>query len=397
MHRILFLHIMSEIGGSDMSLVRMVQGLDRTRFVPLVVLPSDGSLAPRLREAGARVIVMPALLKPTSRRGRWFLAWYAVNYPRAVWQLTRLIRRERIAIVHTNTIHAVYGFAAAKLARVPHVWHIREIVWQSNLLRRIELACARRWSTRIIVTSDAVASMFGPRAVWPPQLVKIPNSVDAGRFSPGDGSRVRGALGLRADQQVVGLVCRLDVWKGVEVFLAAAAIVAQTHPDARFVVVGGPIIGLEAYANTLLALAERLGLSDRVHFTQWQFGPADMPDVHRALDVLVLASTHPEPFGLVLLEAMATAKPVVATAQGGPLEIVAGGETGLLVPARDPAAMAAAMAYLLDHPADARAMGDAGRRRVLAQYQVVRELTALQDLYAELVANRPAATVERAE
>jgi glycosyltransferase involved in cell wall biosynthesis len=314
-----------------------------------------------------------------------------------VWLLARLIRREQIAIVHTNTIHNVYGFAAAKLMRVPHVWHIREIVWQSGLLRRIELGCARRWSTRIIVTSDAVASMFGPRAAWPAQLVKIPNGIDADRFSPGDGSRVRGLLGLRPDQPLVGLVCRLDVWKGVEVFLEAAAIVANTHPDARFVVVGGPIAGLEAYADTLPALANRLGLSDRVHFTRWTFGPAEMPEVHRALDVLVLASTHPEPFGLVLLEAMATAKPVVATAQGGPLEIVADGETGRLVPPRDPEAMAHAVAHLLDHPALGRAMGEAGRRRVLAHYLVDREIAAVEALYQDLLARRPSAHASRAE
>ncbi len=384
-HNIL-LHTTSVTGGSDVSLVRLVEQLDRSLFRSTVVLPSDGPLVSRLHDAGARVIVVPELLKLTSRRGRGFLVWFALNYPRAIWRLVQIIKRERIAIVHTNTIHNLYGFAAARLAGVPHVWHIREIVWQSGLLRRLELGCARRWSARIVVTSDAVAAMFGERSAWPPQLVKVPNGIEIDRFSRGDGGRVRNLLGVRSDQFLAGIVCRLDIWKGVEVFLEAAAIVANTHPDARFVVVGGPIIGLEAYAETLPALAARLGLADRVHFTRWQFGPADMPDVQRALDVLVLASTEAEPFGLVLLEAMAASKPVIATKQGGPLEIVVDGETGVLVPPSDPPALADAIAKMSDDSSAAKAMGEAGRRRVAEHYTAERYVASIEAIYRQLIA-----------
>jgi glycosyltransferase involved in cell wall biosynthesis len=384
--RILFLHTTSEIGGSDVSLVRLVERLDRRDYEACVALPSDGPLVPRLSAAGARVFVMPELFKLTSRRGRLFLAAFALNYPRAIWRLVRLIHRERIAIVHTNTIHNLYGFAAARLARVPHVWHIREIVWQSGPLKRLELWFARRWSTCIIVTSDAVASMFGPRERWPRQLIKIPNGVETDRFSPGGAAAMRQELRAAPDQTLIGIVCRLDVWKGVEVFLEAAAAVAAARPQARFAVVGGPIIGLESYEGELIRRAERLGLADRVCFTRWRFGPAAMPEVHRALDVLVLASTEPEPFGLVILEAMATAKPVIATAHGGPCEICVDGETGLLVPPRDPAAMARAMTVLIDDPARARAMGEAGRHRVLAMYTAERYVAAIVNVYRQVLA-----------
>ena len=368
-----------------MSLVRLVEQLDRGRYESCVALPSDGPLVSRLTAAGARVVVLPQLLKLTSRRGRLFLARFAVNYPRAVWSLVRFIRRERIALVHTNTIHNLYGFAAARITGVPHVWHVREIVWQSGVLKRLELWLTRRWSTRLIVTSDAVAGMFGPRADWPPQLVKIPNGVETDRFSPGDGAVTRAQLGAAPDQPLLGLVCRLDMWKGVEVFLDAAASLAAARPHVRFAVVGGPIIGQEPYEGELRRRADRLGIADRVRFAGWQFDPAAMPDVHRALDVLVLASSEPEPFGLVILEAMATAKPVIATAHGGPLEICVEGETGLLVPPRDPAAMARAMIALIDDPARARAMGEAGRRRVLARYTAERYVAAIADVYQSLL------------
>jgi glycosyltransferase involved in cell wall biosynthesis len=383
---ILFLHTTSEIGGSDVSLVRLVEGLDRRRYSVIVALPSDGPLVGRLKLAGARVEIMPVLLKLTSRRGAGFLLRFAANYPRAIRALVSLIRREHVSIVHTNTIHNLYGVTAARAARVPHVWHFREIVWQSGLLRRLELWMARRWSTRIIVTSNAVASMYGDHARWPVQLVRVPNGVEVDRFTPGDGERVRREMGVQPGQVLIGIVCRLDPWKGVDDFLEAAALVASRDRRAMFAVVGGPIIGQESYEAALREKARTLGIAERVHFTSWRYGPSEMPDVHRALDVLVLASREPEPFGLVVLEAMATAKPVIATAQGGPLDIIDDGRTGDLVPPGNPPAMADAMLALIDDPARRARVGALARARVVAHYTAGQYVAGVDAVYRELVA-----------
>jgi glycosyltransferase involved in cell wall biosynthesis len=382
---VLLLHTTSEIGGSDVSLVRLVEGLDPTRYAMIVALPSDGPLVGRLRAAGARVEIMPVLWKLTSRRGAGFLWRFARNYPKAIAALRALIRRDGVSLVHTNTIHNLYGVTAAKLSGVPHVWHFREIVWQSGALRRLELTMARWWSTRIIVTSNAIAAMYGDRRRWPVQLVRVPNGVETDRFAPGDGGRVRAELGVAPEQPLVGIVCRLDPWKGVDDFLAAAARVAVAEPAAVFAVVGGPIIGQELYEDTLKRQARDLGLDGRVRFTGWRYGPAEMPDVHRALDVLVLASRQPEPFGLVVLEAMATGKPVVATAHGGPLEIVEDGRTGDLVPPGDAAAMASAIVALLRDPARRERMGVHARDRVLAHYTAEQYVAGVEAVYRELV------------
>lgn len=365
---VLYLHTTSEVGGSDVSLTRLVEGLDPTRYRAIVVLPSEGPLIARLRAAGADVRVLTALWKLTSRRGWWYLVGFVLNFPRALWLLRNLIRRERVAIVHTNTIHNLYGAPAARLARVPHVWHIREIVWQKGWLRRLEVWMARRWSTRIIATSEAVAAMFGPPAARPSQLTLVPNGIETDRFHPGEAPDVRAALGATGDDCLVGLVCRLDVWKGVDVFIDAAARVIAQRSHVRFAIVGGPIIGLEDYAETLRLRARNAGVLERLTFTDWTYGPDRMPEVHRALDLLVLASTEAEPFGLVVIEAMASGRPVIATAQGGPLDIVEDGVTGVLIPPRDPEAMAAAIVALVDNPTRARAMGAAGRTRAVAHY-----------------------------
>lgn len=386
--RILYLHSTSEIGGSDISLLRIVEGLDRTRFEPAVVLPADGPLVAPLRDRACRVTILPAMRKLTSRRGRSYLAGYAANYPRAVIEIARIARREDAAIIHTNTVHNLYGFAAARLTGRPHVWHVREIVWQSGALRRLEQFLATRFSDRVIVTSDAVAeSMFNPQnGGRPPHVRKVPNGVDVERFHPSnDGTAVRRELDVDAGAPLVGIVCRLDVWKGVDTFLRAAHICRATRPDTRYVVVGGPIEGVESHAQALGELADTLGVADVVRFAGWHFGPEDMPRVHAALDVCVVASKQPEPFGLVVLEAMASGRPVVATNHGGPREICVHGDTGLLVPPDDPRAMADAIVRLLNDPAEARAKGAAGRHRVEAHFTQQRMVEGLQQVYDELL------------
>lgn len=384
MIKVLFIHIMSEIGGSDLSLVRLVEGLDKTKYSAVVALPADGPNVQKLTAAGARVEIVPSMLKPTSRKGFWYRIRYVLNFPRGVIALYSLIRRERVAIVHTNTIHNLYGVIAARLAGVPHVWHFREIVWQSGLLRRLELWMARHLTARIVVTSDSIAEMYGPRERWPVHLIKVPNGIETDRFMPGDGARVRAELNVRPDQVLVGIVCRLDPWKGVETFLEAAALASIREPEAVFAVVGGPIIGQESYEVTLQRKARDLGISERVRFTSWRYKPDDMPALHRALDILVLASVEPEPFGLVVLEAMSTGKPVIATRHGGPLEIIEDGRSGDLVAPNDTVAMADAIVALIDDPARRARVGALARERVLAHYSAERYVAGIEAIYREL-------------
>jgi glycosyltransferase involved in cell wall biosynthesis len=243
---------------------------------------------------------------------------------------------------------------------------------------------ARHLSQRIIVTSEPIAAMYGPKSQWPAQLVRVSNGIEVDRFSPGDGSRVRADLHVGPDDVLVGIVCRLDPWKGVDTFLEAAARVAAREPRGVVAVVGGPIIGQESYEAVLHAKARGLGIADRVRFTSWRYKPDAMPDVHRALDILVLASLEPEPFGLVVLEAMATGKPVVATAHGGPLEIIEDGRSGDLVPPGDPEALAEALMALIHDSARRARVGVLARERVIAHYTASQYVAGVEAIYREL-------------
>ena len=385
MRRILFVHTTSEVGGSDVSLAHIVERLDRTRFQPIVALPSDGPLVARLERAGAEVAVLPRMRKLTSRKGRAGLAVFGAAYPLGVVSLASLIRTKRVDLVHTNTIHNLYGWAAARLTGRPHVWHVREIVWQNATLRRLERALALRFSTRVVVTSRAVGEMFEQDGALPLRVVTIANGVDTEKFTHGTDETVRRDFGIPAGVPLVGAAARLDVWKGLEDFIDAAAIMHRAKPEIRFIIAGGAIEGLESYESVLREQARARGLDGVLHFAGWKYGPDAMPAFHRSLDVFVLPSREPEPFGLVVLEAMASARPVVATAQGGPLDIVVEGTTGRLVEPHNPAAIAEAVTALIDDPARARAMGVAGRERAVADYSIARTVARLQLLYDEVL------------
>jgi glycosyltransferase involved in cell wall biosynthesis len=185
----------------------------------------------------------------------------------------------------------------------------------------------------------------------------------------------------------VGTVGRITRWKGQDDFLRAAALVAETHPDVRFVVVGDCVSSPaeqeadEAYREELHALADELGIADRVVFAGYR---QDIPAAMNAFDVFVLPS-HDEPFGIVVLEAMAARRPIVATRAGGVPAIVRHEEETLLVPARDAEAMADAIVRLLDDPELAQRIARAAAERVRADYPLWRPAARVRGIYESLI------------
>ncbi len=388
---ILFVHSSNELYGSDVSLLELVRRLDRGRYAPLVVLPNDlpyeGQLGAALTGIGVdnRTVNMAILRRRyTTPQG---LALLFARLWVGTYHLVRLARRHHIRLVHSNSSAVLCGAFASAITRIPHIWYVREIVQAPPLVRRT-LAHLIAWrSDRVVVNSHAVgAHLIQDAPGVKDRLVVIPPPVDMARFNPkNDGRAVRREWGVADDEVLFGVVGRIHWWKGQDVFLQAAALVAQRLPNARFVIVGDVVPGEEELRHRLQEMARRLGLEDKV---VWAGYRKDAPQVMAALDVLVLASTSPEPFGRVIIEAMATAKPVIATAHGGPLEIVRDGETGFLVTPRDPQHMAEAMIRLGEDPELRRRMGEAGLERIYGVYTLEKHIVAFEQLYEEVLSER---------
>jgi glycosyltransferase involved in cell wall biosynthesis len=212
------------------------------------------------------------------------------------------------------------------------------------------------------------------------------DGIDCEAFAPGGGAAVRRELGVPLDAPVVGIVGHIQDWKGQHLVVEAVAMARRTHPALRCLVVGGVHrLGAE-YAAALERRAAAPDLAGHVVLTGAR---DDVPACLDAMDVAVHASTTPEPFGRVLIEAMALGRPVIAPREGGPLVMVVDGETGLLVEPRSAEAIAAAIRTLLDDPDRRAAMGRAGRARVDAVFDIRHHVERMQGLFDEALGRVP--------
>jgi glycosyltransferase involved in cell wall biosynthesis len=347
--RVLHVQPVAERGGSDLLLLAMVRQLAADGWECHVALPAPSPLTAEFQAAGAHLHVVPMRRITTSATWRWWVA-YAIEWPVAVLRLAAVGRREGVDVVHSNSLHTWYGWAAALLLRRPHVWHAREIVVQSGAALALERFLAHRFAARVVAVSRAVAAQLHPANV-----VVVEDEADPQRFSPDRAGRFRAAAGIDDGVALVSAASRIDTWKGVDVLLDAVPLIQAARPGTEVVVVGPAVAGKEDYAARLAARAAAL---PGVHW----LGPRDdVPEVMADSDVFVQASTEPEPFGMVIVEALASGAPVVATAAGGPVEILAAAPKGAgrLVPPRDPGALAEAVVDLLPPSSSA----DARRRR----------------------------------
>jgi len=361
----------AERGGLEVILLNAIRALDRSRFTSLVLFLSDGPFVREVEAAGVEV--------HRSDAGR---VRNVLKARRVVADAVRLIREREIRLVHTYNAKAqLYGGLAAALAGVPCVYHLGGVA-RPGLSREglIGLLAIGMPARRTIVVSQYVADAI--RRAWRTkrEIVVVHTGVALEAIGLPDGPpTARAELGIRDDVPLVAMACRLQEGKGVHVFLEAAALVARVHPQARFLVVGGSLFGLEQrYADRLHAQAERLGLSGSTIFTGFR------PDVYRflaAADLVVHSAIRPDAFPTVLLEAMALGKPVVSTDLGGPREIVDDAVTGLLVPPGEPQHLARAILTLVGDSGLRARMGAAGVARFRERFQAGRMARDLERVY----------------
>ena len=353
------------VGGGELSMLELLRGLDHRRWAPALVVPDDGEVAAHGRDLGLPIHVVPL---PTLRRPGYAMA-------SSVRMLCRLARTTGAALIHANGSRAMmYGGLAGRTTGRPAVWHVR-IAQSDGVVDRALYALA----TGVIATSDAVARRFCRAAA---KVRLVPNGIDLTRFTPrAPSAGLRAALGVPPSSPVVLSIGRFVAEKGHRHLLEAAARVERTKPGVHWVLVGAG--ELEA---PLRRQARGLGLESRVHFAGWR---EDVPDVLAVSDVFVLPSES-EGFGRVVVEAMAMAHPVVATAVGGVPEIIRDGETGILVPPSDPAALADAVRSLLDDPVRASRLGAAGRARAESRFSLTAHIDAIEGVYTEVLGGHAA-------
>jgi glycosyltransferase involved in cell wall biosynthesis len=358
-------------GGTELAVMALARGLARRgRVDPRVaVIGTAGRWGQALRAAGIPVDEL-GLAGPLRR-------------PRALARLlslARLVRRERIDVLHTFLFDAdVYGMLAARLGRPRAVITTRRAIKSGRPHHLRGYRLTNRLVHRIVANSEAVRVFTLERERVAPDKVRvIPNGVDAARFAGGDRERLRRELGVAADELLVGAVGTIKPVKGQAVLLEAAAPLLAARPDLKLVLAGTPTAG---YGERLRARVREVGVSERVLLPG---SVEQVPDLLAALDLFVLPSLS-EGMSNALLEAMAAGRPIVATRVGGNAECLAEGEAGVLVPSDDADALRTALGELLDDPARRAELARRAAARARDEYGLDRMLARTEDLYGELL------------
>jgi glycosyltransferase involved in cell wall biosynthesis len=395
--RILFCETNADgtIGGSYYSLLYLIKGLDPSRYQAVALFSNEHGLVPAFQAAGAETIIWPPP-EPFTFAHRVTGALRPLQLPALtlqkvlnlftgfVWAAVtraRFLKTHDIRIVHlNNTVNKNHEWmAAALLAGRACVTHERGI---NVHFSRMAKFLGRRLDA-IICISGAVRDNMRARGIDFPNVITIHNGLDPDMMrthtAPAD---LRARLGIEPDAPVIVMVGNIKPWKGQDTVVRAMDVVRRACPEVRCVLVGDTAQADQEFDRTLRDLVAELGLEKHIIFAGFQ---ANVTDFLMMSDAMVHASVAPEPFGRVILEAMACRKPVIATRAGAIPELVAEGETGITFTPGDAVALANAVARVIRDRRTAQQLGLNGYHRLLKEFHVERNVEATEQLYDRLL------------
>ncbi|HEX3053638.1 MAG TPA: glycosyltransferase family 4 protein [Aggregatilineaceae bacterium] len=409
--KILYIQHAGALGGSCMSLLFLIQGLDRTKYEPIVACIHDTSAVLDLyRSHDIETFFWPGIT-PFEHTT---LGWFPLYDPLAVTRLARQIRRflpsahatqqlvksVRPDVVHLNSLVLAPSALGVRRAGIPLIWHVREPVHHGHVgLRRRFLA---RLFMRLADEGIFISAFDQQQLTGGKKGTVVHNFVDFTRFDYSlNGETVRAELNLAPGARLVLFLGGQSVVKGIFPLLQAMALVRDAVPEAHLAVGSGaytpsgrllsriartvlPLVGSGTVAQRVDKLIAQNAMQDRVHLLSWR---SDVPRLLAASDVLVFPSVAPH-FARPVVEAGAMKKPVVASRIGGVEELVVHEETGLLVPPNDPVRLADALIRILTQPDEAQKMGKNGRQHALSRFNAETNIKATTAAYERLLGTK---------
>ncbi|MCK5092659.1 MAG: glycosyltransferase family 4 protein [Gammaproteobacteria bacterium] len=384
------------VGGSYYCLLELTTALDRDIYEPAVIFYTDNFLIPKFRAAGIQTSIfkcsrsvnftryfesMPllsgiatTLLRPAQKALNVIIR-VIITGIRYAWYL----KKNNIDIVHLNNsiLYNHDWMFAARLCGIRCITHERGINTHFPAIARY----FARHLDAVISISQAVTNNMAERGVPMDNVITIYDGIDPSRLIINSNpDQVRTKYQINKSDRIIGVVGNVKPWKGQETVVRAMANITKQFPTLRCLIVGAT--SDNDYVEQLHEIREKLGLTDNIIFTGFQENVADYMN---AMDIVIHSSIDPEPFGIVLVEAMALKKPLIATKIGAPLEIVVNGDTGLLVPPNDPDSLAEAVIYILENPDLAQAMVTKAYDRLHDKFILSKNSDQIQAVYHNLL------------
>ncbi|MBU2540551.1 MAG: glycosyltransferase family 4 protein [Candidatus Omnitrophica bacterium] len=369
---ILYITESAVLGGAEISLFELITNLDRERFNPFIICSEEGPLIEKFNQWQIPNAVIPLY------RVRQISFW---RFLKSVKELVKFLKTNEIKLVHTNSTRANFlGALAARIVRVPVVWHVRNLVAPSLF---IDLEKYFTFLPAAIITNSHATAKRFPHAQK--KVTVIYNGLDLRVFNPGiSKDTLHKEFNISLKTKIVAVVGRLGPGKGQEVFLQAVSLLKEKVQDVKFFIVGSA--GYEKdvpIEESLKTQIKSLGLEKDVIFTGFR---KDRSEVMASIDILVSPeSITGQAFGKVLAEAQATGVPVIVTDAGAASEVVEKDATGILVPMRDATSLAEAIKFLLDNEELSNKMGQAGRARAEKLFNIKETTKEIEQIYIDLL------------
>ncbi|HFU3834227.1 TPA: glycosyltransferase family 4 protein, partial [Streptococcus suis] len=328
MKKILYLHAGAELYGADKVLLELIKGLDKREFEAHVILPNDGILKTELLKIGAKVEVINY---PILRRKYFNLKGifeYVTSYSRYSKMIVQYAIEKQIDAIHNNTTAVLEGIYLKRKLKLPLLWHVHEIIVRPKVISDFINFLMGHYADKIVTVSQAVANHIKKSPfIKDDQISVIYNGVDNKVYFQTDVQSVRKQFDIEEDSLVVGMIGRVNAWKGQGDFMEAVSPILERNPKAIAFMAGSAFEGEEWRVQELEENIKKLRVASQIRRIDYY---ANTAELYNMFDIFVLPSTNPDPLPTVVLEAMACGKPIVGYRHGGVCEMVQEGENGLL-------------------------------------------------------------------
>ena len=388
MKSILFIHQSAELYGSDKTMLYFLSELDKTKYLPVIVLPFDGPLKIELEKNNIKVFIAPVLKLYRKMFTPKNLITFFREYKEGVAVLDKLNKEYDFKLVYTHTLAALIGIIFANKRKIKHLWHVQEIIAKPKIFnlafkKLLSLNC----NHKVIYDSKATMNFWiknnktltaKSMAVW--NGIEL-NNIQT--FKDEDLVEIReNYFKSNKDEIIIALVGRINSWKGQQLLLTAFNILSKTNQNIKLVYLGSAPPNQEIFEIDLKNKIKEYNLEEKVIIIPFQ---KDITKFWNSIDIAVVPSTEPEPFGMVVIEAMLAKKPVVASNHGGPTEIVIDNETGFLFESSNEILLANAILKLVDNPNLRNSFGEKGYQRVLNTFSLESHVNHFEKIFYEML------------
>jgi len=360
---ILCLHVVSDLYGSSKVLLQATYALKKQGHRVIVVVSENGPLVAALNELD----IETNIIRLGVLRRRYLSFTGLINRVKVLWMayhsLKKICATEKINLIYTNTAPVIIGGILAKRMNIKNIWHLHEMLEANSFMHRFFGSIINQTSNKVVVVSDAVFNNWQSR-INPKKMVRIYNGIDPILHQVA-ATDLHTTLHLSKNTLLIGMIGRVNLVKGQFYFIDIAAAVKKLQLDCHFIMVGDAYEGYEYLYQEVADKISNAGVTNMISNLGYR---TDTAQIINGLDVLMLPSIKYDSFPLVVLEAMASAKPVIATNLGGATEQIAHGETGYLVPINDAEQVANYIKNLLENRTALKQMGLNAKNRLTEKF-----------------------------